>query len=173
MSVKRDSVFCSLKEIFENESSADPVPTMFGMGEPNPPEYSRYFIGESYVNMMVAPNKRSNCLAANVTFEPGCQNNWHTHPTGQLLFVTNGRSWYQEWSQLARERHPGDFVNIPPNAKHWHGASKGSWFAHLATEADAQHMEDANPSDYIAKPVDLGLSVKWASFNIGASRPEE
>lgn len=66
------SVFFSLKEIFEDESSADPVPTMFGMGEPNPPEYSQYFIGKSYVNMMAASNEQSNCLAANVTFEPGC-----------------------------------------------------------------------------------------------------
>lgn len=132
------SVFFSLKEIFEDESSADPVATMFGMGEPNPPEYAQYFIGKSYVNMLVAPTETSNCLAANVTFEPGCRNNWHSHPTGQLLFVTNGRGWYQEWGQPVRELHPGDFVNIPANVKHWHGAAKDSWFAHLAVEADAQ-----------------------------------
>ena len=73
-----------------------------------------------------------------MTFEPGCRNNWHSHPTGQLLFVTNGRGWYQEWGQAARELHPGDFVNIPANVKHWHGAAKDGWFAHLAVEADAQ-----------------------------------
>lgn len=133
------SVFFSMKGIFEDESAADPVPTMFGMGEPNPPEYSQYFIGKSYVNMLVTPGEHSNCLAANVTFEPGCRNNWHNHPTGQLLFVTNGRGWYQEWDKPARELHPGDVVNIPANVKHWHGAAKDSWFAHLAIEADAQH----------------------------------
>ena len=86
----------SLKGIFGDGSSADPVATLFGMGEPNPPEYTRYFIGKSYVNMLLTPTETSNYLAANVTFEPEYRNNWHSHFKGQLLFVTNGRSWYQE-----------------------------------------------------------------------------
>mgnify|MGYP002409943347 CR=1 FL=1 len=135
------SAFYALKDIFADASTADPVPTMFGMGEPNPPEYAQYFVGQSYVNMMVAPDEHTRCLAANVTFEPGSRNSWHTHPTGQLLFVTDGRGWYQEWGKPAQELHPGDFVNISPQAKHWHGAAKDSWFAHLAVEPDAQHGE--------------------------------
>ncbi len=135
------SVFYLLKDIFADPKAANPVSTLFGLGEENPPEYAPYFIGKSYVNMFVVPDEHSNCLAADVTFEPGCRNNWHTHPTGQLLFVTDGRGWYQEWGQPARELHPGDFVNIPPHVKHWHGAAKDSWFAHLAIEPDAQHGE--------------------------------
>ena len=74
----------------------------------------------------------------NVTFEPGCRNNWHIHRAssggGQILLVTGGHGWYQEWGKPARELHAGDVVNIPANVKHWHGAAKDSWFSHLAVE---------------------------------------
>jgi len=59
-----------------------------------------------------------------VTFEPGCRNNWHKHPGGQILLITGGRGWYQEFGKEARELYPGDVVKIPANAKHWHGAAK-------------------------------------------------
>ena len=76
---------------------------------------------------------------ANVTFEPGCRNNWHIHhKSGQILLVTAGRGWYQEWGSPARELHPGDVVNIPPEVKHWHGAAKDAWFAHVAIEVPAE-----------------------------------
>jgi quercetin dioxygenase-like cupin family protein/alkylhydroperoxidase/carboxymuconolactone decarboxylase family protein YurZ len=132
------SVFFLMKEIFTEQNSADPVNTLFGKGDPNPPEYARYFTGKTYVNMLIEPTETSKCLAANVTFEPGCRNNWHNHPTGQILFVTNGRGWYQEWGRQARELRPGDVVNIPCDVKHWHGAAKDSWFVHLAVEPDAR-----------------------------------
>lgn len=132
------SVFFLMKEVFAEQDSADPVSSLFGKGEPNPPEYARYFAGRCYVNMLIEPTAQSNCLVANVTFEPGCRNNWHTHPNGQILFVTDGRGWYQEWEKPARELRSGDIVNIPPHVKHWHGAAKDSWFVHLAVEADAQ-----------------------------------
>jgi quercetin dioxygenase-like cupin family protein len=71
---------------------------------------------------------------ANVTFEPGCRNSWHTHAGGQILLVTGGRGWYQEWEKPSRELHPGDVVDIPAGVKHWHGSAKNSWFVHLAIE---------------------------------------
>ena len=78
----------------------------------------------------------------NVTFEPGCRNNWHIHKStqggGQILLVTAGRGWYQEWGKPARALHPGDVVNIPANVKHWHGAARDSWFAHLAVEVPGE-----------------------------------
>ena len=74
----------------------------------------------------------------NVTFEPGCRSNWHIHKAkeggGQLLLCTSGRGWYQEWGQEPRELHAGDVVEIPAGVKHWHGAAKDCWFAHLAVE---------------------------------------
>ena len=73
---------------------------------------------------------------SNVTFEPGCRNNWHIHHAdqggGQILLCTEGRGWYQEWNKPARALQPGDVVYIPAGVKHWHGAAKDSWFAHLS-----------------------------------------
>lgn len=75
----------------------------------------------------------------NVTFEPGCRNNWHIHHRGgQILLVTAGRGYYQEWGKPAQELYPGDVINIPPEIKHWHGAAPDSWFAHLAVEVPAE-----------------------------------
>ena len=82
-------------------------------------------------------------LIGNVTFEPGCRNNWHIHKAdkggGQILLCTNGRGWYQEWGKEARELVPGDVVTIPAGVKHWHGAAKDSWFTHLAVEVPGEN----------------------------------
>ena len=77
-----------------------------------------------------------------MTFEPGCRNNWHIHQEdkggGQILLVTAGRGYYQEWGKPVRELHPGDVVNILPEIKHWHGAVPDSWFSHVAVEVPAE-----------------------------------
>lgn len=97
--------------------------------------YARYFTGTSYLTML----STERVFIGNVTFEPGCRNFWHIHHKGgQILLVTAGRGWYQEWGKLARELRPGDVVNIPPEIKHWHGAAKDSWFAHVAVEVPAE-----------------------------------
>ena len=89
------------------------------------------FTGQSYLHMLVT----SDISVGNVTFEPGCRNHWHIHHgKGQVLLVTGGRGWYQEWGKPARELKAGDVVDIPAEVKHWHGAAKDSWFAHLAIE---------------------------------------
>lgn len=103
---------------------------LFETGGPND-AYARYFTGQSYLHMLVT----SDVSVGNVTFEPGCRNHWHIHHgKGQVLLVTGGRGWYQEWEKPARELKAGDVVDIPAEVKHWHGAAKDSWFAHLAIE---------------------------------------
>ncbi len=90
----------------------------------------------------------------NVTFEPGCRNNWHRHlKGGQILLCTAGRGYCQEWGQAARELHPGDVVNIAPGVRHWHGAAPDSWFTHLAVEVPAEGgstewLEAVSDEDY-------------------------
>lgn len=97
--------------------------------------YARYFTGTSYLNMLSTEMVK----IYNVTFEPGCRNFWHIHHKGgQILLVTGGRGWYQEWGKPTRELRSGDVVNIPPGTKHWHGAAKDSWFAHAAVEVPAE-----------------------------------
>ena len=109
---------------------------IFSKGEKTPEVFAKYFIGTSYLNMVVPFDSQLKCPIGNVTFEPGCRNNWHKHPGGQILLVTGGRGWYQEEGKDARELHPGDVVEILPNVKHWHGAASDSWFVHLAIEGD-------------------------------------
>jgi len=109
--------------------------TIFPKGEPLPEKFSKYFIGQAYLNMLTT----TGVPIGNVTFEPACRNNWHIHHKGgQILLVTEGRGWYQEWEKEPQELHPGDVVNIPPEVKHWHGAAKDSTFSHLAVEVPAE-----------------------------------
>lgn len=105
---------------------------IFERGEKNP--YPN-FIGTSYLAML---STNPACPIGNVTFEPGCRNSWHIHQGGQILLVTGGRGWYQEWGKPARELHAGDVVDIPIGVKHWHGAAKDSWFAHIAVEVNPE-----------------------------------
>ena len=109
--------------------------SVFPMGEKNE-AFAQYFTGQSYLNMLTTEQVG----IGNVTFEPGCRNNWHIHRGGgQILLCTAGRGYYQEWGKPARELHPGDVVNIPPEVKHWHGAAPDSWFAHLAVEVPSEN----------------------------------
>lgn len=123
--------------------------SVFPMGEKNE-AFAQYFVGQSYLDML----STERVTIGNVTFEPGCRNNWHIHHKGgQILLCTAGRGYYQEWGKEAQELHPGDVVNIPPEAKHWHGAAKDSWFAHLAVEVPAEGasnewLEVVNEEDY-------------------------
>lgn len=103
--------------------------------------FAQYFVGQSYLNML----STQQIGIANVTFEPGCRNNWHIHHAasggGQILLCTSGRGYYQEWGKEPQELHPGDVVNIPAGVKHWHGAAPDSWFAHLAVEVPGEQTK--------------------------------
>lgn len=128
----------------------DNVKSLFGIGKTND-DFAEYFVGQSYLNQLA---RNGGVGVINVTFEPGCRNNWHIHHKGgQILLVTDGRGYYQEWGKPARELKPGDVVNIPAEVKHWHGAAKDSWFAHLAIEIPAENasnewLEAVSDEDY-------------------------
>ena len=134
------------KDRFQNE-------IMFPIGEPNP--YGQFFVGQSYL----APVSTEQLPIFNVTFEPGCRNNWHIHHAksggGQLLICVGGRGYYQEWGKEPVEMTEGTVINIPAEVKHWHGAARDSWFSHLAVEiqgeeAGTEWCEPVSESDYNA-----------------------
>lgn len=107
---------------------------IFPVGDKND-AYAKYFIGQSYLNTLIADPK-INVGVGNVTFEPGCRNNWHIHHNGfQILLVTGGEGWYQEDGKPAQFLKAGDIVVAHDGIKHWHGAAKDSWFEHLAITA--------------------------------------
>lgn len=109
----------------------------FPVGQPND-AYARYFTGQSYLASIL----KEGVPVANVTFEPGCRNNWHIHKAskggGQTLICVGGRGYYQEWGKAPVELLPGDAVHIPAGVKHWHGAAPDSWFSHLAIEVPGE-----------------------------------
>ena len=115
--------------------------------------YAQYFVGQSYLNILSSEG----VFIGNVTFEPGCRNNWHIHKAetggGQILLCTSGKGWYQEFGKPAQSLKPGDVVIIPAGVKHWHGAAKDSWFAHLAVEVPGENtsnewLEPVSDDDY-------------------------
>ncbi len=125
----------------ETEKDAYQKTIFFPIGQPND-GYAKYFIGQSYL----APVSTSQVPIYNVTFEPGCRNNWHIHHAasggGQLLICVGGRGYYQEWGMEPVEMVPGTVVNIPAEVKHWHGAAADSWFSHLAMEVPGEQTSN-------------------------------
>ena len=111
--------------------------SVFPTGEKND-AFAQYFVGQSYLNML----STQQVSIGNVSFEPGCRNHWHIHHAkkggGQMLLVTAGEGWYQEWGCPARKLKPGDVVHIPAGVKHWHGAACDQWFQHLAIEVPGE-----------------------------------
>ena len=127
---------------------------IFPIGEPNA-AYAKYFVGNSYL----ARISTEQIPFSNVTFEPGCRNNWHVHEAeeggGQMLVCVAGRGWYQEAGKPAVRMLPGDVVHIPAGVKHWHGAAADSWFAHLAFEIPGKNasnvwLEPVSDEEYAA-----------------------
>ena len=152
------AVFRLAKEVWNEEvselSEMDKYQNtiFFPIGEPND-AYAQYFVGQSYL----APVSTDQVPVFNVTFEPGCRNNWHIHHAskngGQMLICVGGRGFYQEWGKEPIEMTPGTVVNIPANVKHWHGAAPDSWFSHLAVEVagedtSTEWLEPVSDEDY-------------------------
>lgn len=135
------AAFRTALEVYKDDDGKDGG--MFGLGEPND-MFAKYFIGKSYLKPLT--DSKETVFMANVTFEPGCRNNWHIHHAdkggGQILLCTSGKGWYQEWGKEARELHPGDVVTIPGEVKHWHGAAKDSWFSHIAVEVSGENTRN-------------------------------
>lgn len=123
---------CMDKHGFEQQN-------VFGTGAANI-AYAKFFIGQSFLNPLTDP--KTALFLANVTFEPGCRNNWHIHHAakggGQLLVCTAGEGWYQEEGKPAVSLTPGTVITIPANVKHWHGAKADSWFSHIAVEVPGE-----------------------------------
>ncbi len=113
---------------------------VFGKGRPND-RFAQYFTGNSFLNPLTEYGKTPVFLA-NVTFEPGCRNNWHIHHAakggGQILICTAGEGWYQEEGKAPVSLTPGTVITIPAEVKHWHGAKKDSWFSHISVEVPGE-----------------------------------
>ena len=153
------AAFRMAKEVWAEDDAADAKAKhqnemVFPIGAPND-DFAKYFIGQSYL----APLSTQQVGIYNVTFEPGCRNNWHIHHAtkggGQLLICTAGEGWYQEWGKAPVALHEGMVITIPPEVKHWHGAKGDSWFSHIAMEVPGENAsnewcEPVSDTDYNA-----------------------
>lgn len=152
------AAFRMAKEVWEEDTEAADAKAkhaasmIFPVGQSND-RFAKYFTGNSYL----APISVEQVGIYNVTFEPGCRNNWHIHHAqsggGQILICVSGRGFYQEWGKKPVELLPGSVVNIPVGIKHWHGAAPDSWFSHLAIEVPGEEtsnewLETVNEKDY-------------------------
>lgn len=129
--------YLSEQGLSQSDCAADANAGAWSKGNPNV-NYAQYFIGNSHLAQITPVNlkegEKTVLPTANVTFEPGCRNNWHIHHGAhQILICVSGEGWYQEWNKPAIRLKPGDMVDIPEGVKHWHGATKDFWFQHLAT----------------------------------------
>ena len=137
------AVFNLAKEVYADDEKVENTHGgMFGIGKLNT-GYAKYFVGNSYIKPLA---KTDNMFIANVTFEPKCRNNWHIHHASsggdQILICVDGESLYKEENQPIRRLKPGDVVVIPANVKHWHGATKDSWFSHIAIEVPGENTSN-------------------------------
>ncbi|MBC1526658.1 cupin domain-containing protein [Listeria seeligeri] len=123
---------------------------IFPRGEKND-AFAQFFVGQSYLKTLVA-DSAINVGVGNVTFEPGCRNNWHIHHDGfQILLVTGGEGWYQEEGKAAQFLQAGDVVVTHDGIKHWHGATNDSWFEHIAiTAGTPEWLEAVSDADYLS-----------------------
>lgn len=115
------------------------IPEIFNIGEINP--YGKFFTGKTYLNMLVEKDDVFNAPIGNVTFEPNAKTNWHKHSGGQILLITAGNGCYQERGKEIQPLKQGDVVKIAPNVEHWHGATKDSWFSHIAIETNTPNNQ--------------------------------
>lgn len=132
-------------------SKSENHPSIFPKGEKVPAEY---FTGTAWLNVLVPKDETGNYSIGDVVFEAGCRNNWHTHPAGQILLVTDGKGFYQEKNKPAKPLAKGDVVIIPSNVVHWHGASNDSSFTHIAvtnisSEGAVKWLEPVTDEEYL------------------------
>jgi quercetin dioxygenase-like cupin family protein len=125
---------------------------IFPLGNRAPADY---FTGNAWVNILVPKDETGTYAIGNIVFEPGCRNNWHTHPAGQILLITDGIGLYQEKGKEARLLQKGDFVIIPANIEHWHGATKDNSFTHIAvtnfgTEGTVNWLAPVTEEEYLS-----------------------
>ncbi len=170
-------LFFSQQNQLNAQDMKEEIPNIsnFSVGNELPEMYSKYFTGHAYLAPLTK-NKDLNCSISNVTFEPGCRNNWHSHAGGQILVVVGGKGYYQAKGEPARLLLPGDVVEIPVNVVHWHGAAPDSWFSHLAIETNPQvskntWLEQVDDEQY--QKATGGTSSKEINLTIAAIKNHE
>ncbi len=161
-------------QIMKNNEAVPQGLSIFPTGNAND-AFAQYFTGRSFLAPVVN-NDELKTHISNVTFEPSCRNNWHSHTGGQILIAVGGRGYYQEKGKPGQLLLPGDVVEIAPNVVHWHGAAPDSWFSHLAVECNGDFnkntwLDPVTDEEYAeATAGEYGLTEQ-AAANVGTWYP--
>lgn len=131
--------------------STDNTASLFPKGEKLT---NGYFTGDAYLQLLLTKDKNNDFIIGSVTFEAGARTNWHTHPKGQVLIITEGIGLFQEKDSPAKSIKKGDIINIPENIEHWHGASADTRMVHIAItnyegEVNAVWLNPVSDSEYL------------------------
>lgn len=136
MKSKLISIAISVTVLLVGCTSHQPEPANEKKSEPAFPKgeiiTNNNFAGTAWLQMLVNNDSIYNTSIGNVTFEPKARTNWHKHPGGQILLITEGQGFYQEKGKSAQPLRKGDIVKIPPYAEHWHGAAPEYSLTHIA-----------------------------------------
>ncbi len=168
------AVSISNAQTMEKNVTAPQDLSIFPTGNAND-AYAQYFTGKSFLAQVIN-NDELKTHIANVTFEPSCRNNWHSHTGGQILIAVGGRGYYQEKDKPAQLLLPGDVIEIAPNVVHWHGAAPDSWFSHLAVECNSDinkntWLDPVTDEEYAAATTRRGELTDEATANVGTWYP--
>ena len=149
--------FLSDKGLSQCDNAAEATAGAWPKGNPNT-AFAKFFIGNSHLARIAPKNLKEGeqtvLPMSNITFEPGCRNNWHIHHGArQILICVSGKGWYQEWGKPAIALNPGDVIDIPEGVKHWHGAQKDSWFQHIATHVAVENSKPGSEPNEWLEPV--------------------
>lgn len=136
------------------ESGQSVVVTRFGSA-PAVKASRDYFTGTAYVDSRFKAEAPARMAGGTVVFEPGARSNWHTHPLGQTLIVTEGIGWVQYWGGPIQEIRVGDIARIPPGVKHWHGACPTFGMTHIAIT----EVLDGKAVEWMEKVIDEQYSM--------------
>jgi len=116
------------------------------------------FTGSVVIDPLFDASEHTHATGGLVTFEPGARTAWHTHSAGQTLIVTSGTGWVQESGGERRQIQPGDVTWIPPNVKHWHGATTTNRMSHIAIT----NMLDGRNVDWLEQVTDVEYAGQHA-----------
>jgi quercetin dioxygenase-like cupin family protein len=150
-------LFVSVCVHAEQGNAASEVITVARSGsQPSSKGNAEYFTGSVRIDPLFPVQTPARSSGGRVTFEPGARTVWHTHPLGQVLIITAGTGWVQQWGGPKQEIREGDVVRIPPGIKHWHGATATTSMTHIAIHEQlegkvVEWMEKVSEEQYRAR----------------------
>lgn len=129
MGIRFCAIAFAMSLLFASQSQGQTVEPTFPKGELSS---AKNHTGNIWLSELNVGDSTFDPGIAQAIYGPGAKLDWHVHPGGQVLLITEGTGFYQERGKPARIVHKGDVIKCAPGVEHWHGAAPGSGFAYIA-----------------------------------------